>query len=519
MLACPQEIFFHNDTSMQPQAKKSRQYNRKDQYNGLINNPNVIISANTFRDKEEQVWPPDVEDAFTEALESIPKLGRRKILVNGKPCGRNELISDFIYRKTGKIRTRKQVSSHIQVLKNTRKSDFHCKSHSMHYLTGINTSSVVMRLLTDSNEVSEESNNNNKSCAQPVSTHMHPSSSAPTSSVNPQLKTIKSIESFSSDDSSINSCSPSPTDFMLDMMQGDPAQRHVFSMLKDLYDPFQQPIFNDLMHLDPLMTGMDPFLGTFPTLNQSVVDTANLMLPNQQNTSMIESSSPLPSTNEFAFWPSYFCLYLEYTLPCDPYRRLTYNLAHMPQCHPSSISTISLEGLPKEKCPPLATLSPDTVALMAKVKIDLSLDISDFTFNNTSYFETSERKTMECTTTVYSFGNIVLESKESQQALWLTEGKYVYNFALVNQFLDAFIKGIRSLLSWEEVDMAINNLCIVQSFEDVEIKLCGTNQPPSLVIAYEFERGPATIEVSAISNKIVNEKFNQGLEFLGELLK
>ncbi|ORE06394.1 hypothetical protein BCV72DRAFT_207530 [Rhizopus microsporus var. microsporus] len=496
MLACPQEIFFHNDTSMQPQAKKSRQYNRKDQYNGLINNPNVIISANTFRDKEEQVWPPDVEDAFTEALESIPKLGRRKILVNGKPCGRNELISDFIYRKTGKIRTRKQVSSHIQVLKNTRKSDFH-----------------FMRLLTDSNEVSEEPSNNNKSCAQSVSTHMHPTNSVPTSSVNPQLKTIKSIESFSSDDSSINSCSPSPTDFMLDMMQGDPAQRHAFSVLKDLYDPFQQPIFNDLMHLDPLMTGMDPFLGTFPTLNQSVVDTVNLMLPNQQNTSMIESSSFSPSTNEFAFWPSYFCLYLEYALPCDPYRRLTYNLAHMPQCLPSSISTISLEGLPKEKCPPLASLSPDTV------KIDLSLDISDFTFNNTSYFETSERKTMECTTTVYSFGNVVLESKESQQALWLNEEKYVYNFALVNQFFDAFIKGIRSLPSWEEVDMAINNLCIVQSFEDVEIKLCGTNQPPSLVMAYEFERGPATIEVSAISNKIVNEKFNQGLEFLGELLK
>jgi hypothetical protein len=63
MLTCSQEIFFHNDMQ---QTKKSRQYNRKDQYNGLINNPNVIISANNFRDKEEQVWPPDVEDAFTE---------------------------------------------------------------------------------------------------------------------------------------------------------------------------------------------------------------------------------------------------------------------------------------------------------------------------------------------------------------------------------------------------------------------------------------------------------------------
>jgi hypothetical protein len=38
-------------------------------------------------------------------------------------------------------------------------------------------------------------------------------------------------------------------------------------------------------------------------------------------------------------------------------------------------------------------------------------------------------------------------------------------------------------------------------------------------MAYEFERGPATIEIAAIDNIIVNEKFNQGLEFLGELLK
>jgi hypothetical protein len=61
------------------------------------------------------------------ALEVLPKLGRRKVLVNGKPCGRNELIADFIYQETGKVRDRKQVSSHIQVLKNTRKNDPECK--------------------------------------------------------------------------------------------------------------------------------------------------------------------------------------------------------------------------------------------------------------------------------------------------------------------------------------------------------------------------------------------------------
>jgi hypothetical protein len=74
----------------------------------------------------EQVWPEDVENAFMEAIRKIPILGRRKIVVDKKPCGRNELIADFILRRTGKLRSRKQVSSHIQVLKHLRRDDAEC---------------------------------------------------------------------------------------------------------------------------------------------------------------------------------------------------------------------------------------------------------------------------------------------------------------------------------------------------------------------------------------------------------
>ncbi|EJU05704.1 TEA-domain-containing protein [Dacryopinax primogenitus] len=74
-------------------------------------------------DGTEEVWSADVEEAFHQAIKVVPKLGRRKMQINGKLCGRNELIAEHIYKLTGKRRTRKQISSHIQVLKNTHKND------------------------------------------------------------------------------------------------------------------------------------------------------------------------------------------------------------------------------------------------------------------------------------------------------------------------------------------------------------------------------------------------------------
>lgn len=80
--------------------------------------PPSATSSTQGGDSEKDIWCPDVQQAFEEVLAIVPKKGLNKIKIGGRSCGRNELISDYIMAKTGKFRLRKQVSSHIQVIKN-----------------------------------------------------------------------------------------------------------------------------------------------------------------------------------------------------------------------------------------------------------------------------------------------------------------------------------------------------------------------------------------------------------------
>ncbi|WWC61758.1 uncharacterized protein I303_104343 [Kwoniella dejecticola CBS 10117] len=62
-------------------------------------------------------WPPRKEFVYLTCVVAIPPVGRQKLPLFGKPCGRNEIIAKVVTLATGEGCSRKLISSHAQVLK------------------------------------------------------------------------------------------------------------------------------------------------------------------------------------------------------------------------------------------------------------------------------------------------------------------------------------------------------------------------------------------------------------------
>jgi len=107
-----------NPQSIAPAAAKSRSStngNPYEEYNHYIMRHAADVKSNV-------IWHPEVEVVFMEALWLIPG-EPTKVVMSQRARGRNELISDYMMSRLGESRSRKQVSSHLQVLKKLLQSD------------------------------------------------------------------------------------------------------------------------------------------------------------------------------------------------------------------------------------------------------------------------------------------------------------------------------------------------------------------------------------------------------------
>ena len=97
--------------------------------------------------------------------------------------------------------------------------------------------------------------------------------------------------------------------------------------------------------------------------------------------------------------------------------------------------------------------------LYLSVKFDI-FPLYPGSFKPTVLFESTRYRHVECTTTIYSYGRRVLETKEIQVPS-LYKSRFFYNFQFVEGFFNAFLNGLKYLTGAQR-KAAVENLAGVQ---------------------------------------------------------
>ncbi|KAG0069741.1 hypothetical protein BGZ89_002234 [Linnemannia elongata] len=488
-----------------------------------------------------------------ETLEVLPKLGRRKVLVNGKPCGRNELIADFIYQETGKVRDRKQVSSHIQVLKNTRKND-----------------PDFMKLLMDSGEGDED-------MAPESTTNIGYLSSSQSPNATPQLQNDPFESTFfdsrgmqhhlSHDSSSPLSAHPhgqdgygsyaEPLTTSSSAYYRQQQQQQFHESSSGVMDPTSSDhLYDDQMSvttpdsaisLSSQNSVRDPTtFAMMDPLSREPLHLSDTHTPVTRQRDLFRSPPPPPMPQHYSqhsqqhsypLWPTAFRLFTQYISAENKHHQFSPNdynspptsgvqihdLARLQDLNQNSFGTINIHHLLSEKFPQLLDLYQKVACefLLFKISMNLDLELEGGTFENSCLFESNDpHRTVRCSTSIYSFGAKVLESTEIKQgngsAVAMAGGggmqKGGMGFQFVNQFFTAFLSGIRTLGTLDEVQVALSNLSIVQIYEEIDsvAVASGATAPgtsgvagggnsgenggsPLLVMAFEFQQGGGSV--------------------------
>jgi len=386
----------------------------------------------------EGVWAPDIEQSFQEALAIYPPCGRRKIILSdeGKMYGRNELIARYIKLRTGKTRTRKQVSSHIQVLARRKLREIQAK------LKVPNQSNV-------SNSSFSDDSHKEKAIQQ-----MQQMSSAQIVSAS-VLQNKSLLGGVSVSAAPPAQVSTYPSQFW---------QPALHSQAEDV-KPFQPSLINSTKPSSTSLVAASPQAAA-PWLGRSIATTKLRLL---EHSAFVEIQRDHDSYHKHLFvhiggHTDYSDSLLE---PVD--------VRQIQDKFPEKS-----EGLKElyDKGPPEAFF---LVKFWADLNTNTSHDDNPF-YGVTTTYESNESMTIQCSTKVCSFGKQVVEKVETEYPR-LEGGRYLYkiNSSPMCEYMINFILKLKSLPEKYMMNSVLENFTILQVIKNRD------TQETLLCIAYVFE--------------------------------
>lgn len=415
----------------------------------------------------EGVWSPDIEACFQEALDIYPPCGRRKIILSdeGKMYGRNELIARYIKVRTGKTRTRKQVSSHIQVLAKRKTKDF-CPTTPQKSEPNFGPRFTSPSILATNNSFLnqarpqfqapmhhqyQQANGYGSQAAPPTAIWSHPG-------IKPEMYLAAAA---------------------LNVAQ----QRQV-----------EAPSI------------VSPALSPNPNGNASAMITSSSSSSSSSSSCASASSASASSSSivaaanaNQAFWSVAnvnkcigssklrlieFSGFLEQRRDPDIYQKHLFVHLNPSESTQDEFECINMKEF-VDKFPEDDLVADKRVSYLVKFWVDLNYNVQDsinalYAVNN--IFESPDPLNISCSTKVCSFGNQVVEKKESEN-FRMENGRYVYRIenSPMCEYMITFINKLKSLPEQQLKNSVLENFSVLQLIRDSD------TQELLLSLAYVFE--------------------------------
>ncbi|CAI5441085.1 unnamed protein product [Caenorhabditis angaria] len=399
-------------------------------------------SSNDLSGDAEGVWSVDIDQAFQEALTIYPPCGRRKIIISeeGKMYGRNELIARYIKLRCGKTRTRKQVSSHIQVLARKKQRDEQTKKKEGGNSFSLPTSQVSLNLNNNNNNNSTTTSRSSSSSSNEILNVVAGGNAAGNSSA-PQFHTPKLEE---------NSATTA-------------LQHHI------LLSTLNNPLWNTFSN-SQLPFGMD--------LSQLVVAKPE---PEQQQQQQKIEPDVLPiATSSLNFHG--FSAYVQNNESQE--RTELVKIENSLEKEAISIQ-LFYEKYP-QKLRELVENSPNKdIFFMAKcwANINVPDDVTKCQYAVDSFYSSREKFCLKVSTMACSFGNQVVEKIEAYPPTEEADG--TFSFILNNSpMCDYMVKFISELKKVDTIEM-MNS--VLENFTVLQIVTNSETDETLMVICFIFE--------------------------------